>query len=121
MPGTIRKMTVEGISFLVPADANFSFKPSEYNNEAIATSGETIYKKTKVSPTLDMELIVNPTEMDVLVSYASQLGSLKISVVDAEGYTMRAEAQISIESYEKAENKAKLTVLPKGGWTTFAP
>lgn len=120
MPGSIRKFTIEGISYPVAGDTDLSESPpSRVKNEMIPTSGKGVVKKTFQVPKVDIELVVTPTEADVIKSEAAKLGSLKFSYTDAEGNVKRCTGQLDIESYSRQENKLKIAILLEDEWTLF--
>ena len=118
--GSIRKFTLEGISFRVSADTNVSRKPTNVENDMIPTSGSSMQKKTRMTPKAEgFNLIVNGEEMETIKSFAEGLDKIKVSYETAGGDVYRCEGQIEVESHESEENKATVTVLPDGDWTAF--
>ena len=118
--GSIRKFTVEGISFRVMADSNFSRRPINVENTMIPTSGKSMQKKLKVTPTLEgVVLGVNAEEMESLKSYAEGLLPIKVTYETAAGDQYRCIGQIDVEAHESEENRANVTVHPDGDWTLF--
>ena len=118
--GSIRKFTVEGISFRVAADANFSRRPINVENSMVPTSGKSMQKKVRMVPVLEgATLIVNAEEMEVLKSYAEGLDLIKVTYQDAAGNEFRCTGQINVEAHESEENRANVTVQPEEDWTPF--
>ena len=117
--GTIRRFSLNGIPFTPMADANFSEKPSQYENEAIATSGVGMIKKTKIIRTLEsVTLGTDALEREVLAAFADGVDTLTCSYVDAAGNTHRTPAcAINIESNETETNTTTLVVHPVEPWT----
>ena len=94
--GTIRRFSLNGIPFTPMADANFSEKPSQYENEAIATSGVGMIKKTKIIRTLEsVTLGTDALEREVLAAFADGVDTLTCSYVDAAGNTLGNVARVS--------------------------
>jgi hypothetical protein len=118
--GSIRKFTIEGISFRVMADANFSRKPTNVENTMVPTSGVAMQKKVRMIPVLEsVVLAVNAEEMETIKSFAEGLDLVKVMYETAAGDQYRAEGQIEIEAHESEENRANVTVQPAGDWTLF--
>ena len=117
--GTPRKFSLDGIPFSLMADANLSEKPSGYENEAIATSGAGMIKKTKIIRTLEsVTLGTDALEREVLANFADGTDTMTCSYVNAAGdkYTTPACA-INIESNETETNTTTLVVHPVEPWT----
>jgi len=119
MPGSTRKFTIEGISYLVAADSNLTHLLARVKNEGIPTSGKTQIKKTFVVPQADVDLIVTPSEAESIKSTIEGLSTVKVSYTDMEGNVYRCVGQVSAENYERQENKLKVTVIPEDTWTLF--
>lgn len=118
--GSIRKFTVEGISFRVMADSNFSRRPINVENTMIATSGKAMQKKTRMVPALEgVVLAVNAEEMESLKSFAEGLEPIKVTYQTAAGDEYRCTGQINIEAHESEEGRATVTVAPQDDWTAF--
>jgi hypothetical protein len=118
--GSIRKFTIEGIPFRVSADTNVSRKPTNVENDMIPTSGNSMQKKTKVTPKAEgFNLIVNEEEAETIKSFAEGLDIIKVSYETANGSVYRCEGQIEAEAHESEENKMTVTVMPDGDWTSF--
>ena len=118
--GSIRKFTVEGVSFRVTADTNVSRKPTNVTNEMIPTSGTSMQKKTRVTPQAEgFNLAVNAEEMESLKSFAEGLDLVKVTYETAAGDQYRCTGQIELEANESEEGKVTCTVLPDTDWTMF--
>jgi len=69
--GTMRKLTINGITYDVLSDANFSETPSIYKNESVPTSGRTLRKMTKQAPIVkSVTIACNATERGQLKTLA---------------------------------------------------
>jgi len=118
--GSVRKFTVEGISFRVAADANLSRRPIAVENSMVPTSGKSMQKKVKMVPVLEsVVLIVNAEEMESLKSFAEGLDVIKVTYQTAAGDEYRCTGQINVEAHETEENRANCTVHPEEDWTPF--
>lgn len=118
--GSIRKFTVEGISYRVTADTNVSRRPTNVENTMIATSGKAMQKKMRVTPSAEgFNLAVNAEEMEALKSFAEGLDVVKVTYTTAAGDQYRCTGQIQIEAHESEEGKATVTVHPEEDWTMF--
>jgi hypothetical protein len=121
--GTIRKLTIDGVSYDVPADINITFNRSSFETEGVPTSGRTMFKMTRRVPTMEsVVLMTDPAEAEALKNVAEGLADIPISVELADGSTYRTTGKIFYENWETEENRSAVTVIPnktKDAWTAF--
>lgn len=118
--GSIRKFTIEGISYRVMADANFSRRPINVENTMVPTSGPAMQKKMRVVPVLEgVVLACNAEEMEAIKSFAEGLDVIKITYQTAAGDEYRCTGQVNIEGHESEEGRVTVTVQPEDDWTLF--
>lgn len=118
--GTIRKLSIEGISFRVAGDANLTETFTQFENSMIASSGRAMRKMLKRIPQVEgVTLLTNAAERDTLKSFAEDLNDLKISYTNAAGDTYRCQGTIEITSNETEENRTTVVILPREDWTPF--
>ena len=118
--GSNRKLTIDGISYRVAADANFSETFTKFENDVIATSGSGMKKKTKrIQRVEGVVLLTNAAERIELEAAAESIDDLKLSYQNAAGDEYKSEGTIEIEGNETEENRTSVTLLPTGDWTPF--
>ena len=119
--GSIRKVTLDGITFDVPADANFKETPSQYETDAIPTSGRNIKKMTKRVRVVDgVSIICNGAERELLKDLAEGHKDIPMSYETAGGDVYRATGWIEFESRETEELKATVKMFPRNNrWEAF--
>jgi hypothetical protein len=118
--GSLRKFTLDGISFRVAADANVKRKPFKLENSMIPTSGKSIRQSKHVVPTAEgFDLILNAEEAEVLKGLIEGGDVLKVSYTTADGSVYRCTGQVSMDGHETETGKASLTVHPDDDWTVF--
>ena len=118
--GSIRKFTIEGISFDVAADSTFSETFTTYENAMVATSGKGMRKMTKRIPAVEgVVLITDADERLVLKDFAEGLDNIKITYQNAAQDSYRCEGTIEFENNETEENRTSCTIQPAGDWTKF--
>lgn len=120
--GTPRKVVLNGVTYDVPADANFTLNLSGYETEGQATSGRTMFKMTKkVKSTDSVTLSTNHDEADELRGLAESLADITMSVEYADGTVYKCSGKINYESFESESNKSMITLIPSDsdGWTKF--
>lgn len=122
--GTLRSVVLDGLSFRVPADINVTHNLSEYENENIPTTGESVRKKTLRSPDAEgVVLIANPVEQETLKGMAARLDVFPISIEMADGSVWRTTGNINFENTESQENRATIKIMPDraiDAWELFA-
>jgi hypothetical protein len=118
--GSIRKFTVEGISYRVAADANVKRKPTNVENSMLPTSGKSMQQKKRIVPSAEgFDLVLNADEAVSIKSFAEGLEVVKISYTTAAGDVYRCTGQISLDAHESETGKAAVTVHPEEDWTAF--
>jgi len=119
--GSIRKVTLDGISFDVAADANFKEAGSQYENDVILTSGRNIKKQTKRAKTVEgVTIIANGSEKELLTEMAERKKDIPMSYETAGGDVYRATGWIDFESRETEELKATVKMTPRNNkWEAF--
>ena len=120
--GTPRKITIDGITFDVMRDANFSEMGSANEKEAIATSGRTLQKITKRSKSVEsITIACNGFEKDVLEELDARLENFPMSYVTAGGDVYRTVGFIWFENRETETNAATIQMHPAedNKWESF--
>ena len=72
--GTMRKLTLDGVTYDVFSDSNFSEAVGKYKTESIATSGRQLFKLTKQAPIVkSVTIAANQIERDRLKSLVDNI------------------------------------------------
>ena len=121
--GSGRGVTIDGIQYRVTADNDMTGKFSSFENENLPTSGESISKKTIVSPNLEgIELAVSADEIESLKESAAKSTDYSLSYNAADGTEWKAQGKINLGDYSSADGKAEVTLMPNNalkGWQKF--
>jgi hypothetical protein len=118
--GSVRNLTLDGISFPVAADANLSEMGSQFENDMVPTSGDNLLKKTKRAQKVEgVVLIVDSVERELLRDLNDRTEDFAISYETADGTVRSTSGQIQFDTRETEENRATITLLPRGGWNTL--
>lgn len=118
--GSIRKVTIDGVSFNAAADADFKQTRGSFANEAIATSGENMRKMVKrVETTEGVDLITTPADYETLKEKADSGKDFPMSYTTADGSVYRADGWIEVESRSTADGKTGVKMFPRGTWEAF--
>jgi hypothetical protein len=118
--GTLRKATIDGVTYDVMADANINFKRSKYEKEGTATSGKTLVKMTRrVQNVESLDLGCTPAEMENLSAISDKLVSVPMAFTLADGTVYRGTGHVHFEGYESETGKITVTLIPTGDWQPF--
>lgn len=113
--GTIRKVSIFGITYRCAADADLTEETS-LEREGIATSGATMYKETKKVPIRSVEIIAEDDEWETLQEAQNESEAGPLSYENVNGSTYRATGKIMIENRTTQENRVPITLIPEGDW-----
>ncbi len=118
--GSIRRVTLDGVTFDVPGDANVSEVGSAFLNESVATSGRMLRKMTKRSQIREgLVVIANGAERELLQELAERLSDFPMSYETAGGDVYRAQGWIEFENRETEELRAAIQLHPRNVWESF--
>jgi len=118
--GSVRSLSIDGISFDVMSDANLSGLLNEFENDMIPTSGSPMLKKMRrIVKVESVVLATNWAEKEVLIEFADQLDLVTFSIEYASGTILKTKGTFNIESDESEENRTSITILPSQRWSSF--
>lgn len=119
--GTLRKVTIDGITYDVMADTNVTETGSAFENEAIPTSGKNMKKMTRRPENREsVVLACNGDERELLRAAAdSPRTNIPLSYETAAGDVFRADGWIEFENRETEENRATIQMHPRTEWDQF--
>ncbi len=121
--GSLRGMTIAGVQYRVPADADVELKLSPFEVTAIATSGETMFKMEIISPDFTgIPLSVSADEAESLKDASLSTEDISLSLVMADQREYKAQGRISFDTLSSMENKAVINAMPNnalGAWELF--
>lgn len=120
LAGTPLKLVLDGVSFDVMADANFSEAGSHWENTSVATSGRNVRKMTR-RPEMRENVVVacNGAERTLLKEFAERTEDFSMSYTTAGGDVYSAVGWIEFATRETEENRATLQLHPRNGWEEF--
>lgn len=120
--GSIRKLTLDGVSYDVFSDADVSEVGSRFENTALTTSGRTILKQSKRVETRDSVVVAcNAAEREQLRSLADRGTEFSMSYETADKAVYRAVGFINFNNRTTQEMRAELQLIPVGEWEAFLP
>lgn len=117
--GTPRKVTLDGETFNVATDANFSQNPGQAK-EGIRHTGGTMMKTTLEVETVEsVTLIVDGTQFSSLKEKSKRDVNFPMSYEEASGDIYRAVGAINLDARETEENRIDVMLIPDGEWEPF--
>lgn len=118
--GTPRRVTLDGVTYNVVFDANFSETP-EVTTEGIRHTGGTQFKQTLNTAQVESVTLVVPGGANArLIDLSKRTVSFPMSYELANGDVYRANGQINLEPRETEENRRDVILIPDGGeWKAF--
>jgi len=120
LPGSLLKVTINGVSYDVLADTNLDVVPPRFKNEALATSGRNLRKQTRqVQEVKSVVIACNADERAQLITVAENTVDVTLAYTTAAGDVFRASGWIDFEKWETLEHKASLTLFPRDKWEAF--
>ena len=120
--GTPKSITVDGVSYDVQADANFTQNNSRFTNDGQATSGRVMQKQTRRLQSVEsITVATNVSEDDALKTRADTPGKYPLSYTLADGSVYRCTGFIEYESRETQAGTTTIKMIPATvtGWSLF--
>ena len=118
--GSIRKLTLNGVTYDVMHDANINEIGSGYENTAIPTSGRNIRKMAKRVQLRESVIVAaNGNERDALHALADGGADFPMAYTTAAGDVYHATGFIEFVKRETEENRAELKLIPRTKWESF--
>ena len=119
--GTLRKVTLDGVTFDVMADTNVSEIGSRWENEAIPTSGRNMKKMTRRPQNREsVVLACNGAERELVQELAERTTDFPMSYETAAGDVYRTVGWIEFENRETEENRATIQMHSRDNtWDAF--
>ncbi len=118
--GSVRKLTLSGITFDVLSDSNFNQTGSQTENDRIPTSGNSFQKKTKRIMKVESVIVkCDPNTRNTLEALADSLEDFSMSYTTADESVFRAKGSIEFESVETEENRGTIQLHPNAKWEKF--
>ncbi len=121
--GTLRALQLDGNPFNMPADIDMS-ESVEQETEGMPTTGDTMFKVLLKVPIREGVVVsCNDDDWSLLQGLArrakQQQPPFPCSYTNAAGSSYMGDSHINIESRQTAENKATITIIPRGLWAEF--
>jgi hypothetical protein len=119
--GSAQGLTLDGVRFRIPADADINTKFGEFESEIIPTSGDGVRKMTKRAQMADgVDVTAGATEKELLIALSERTDSFTLAYKDAAGVLYTSEGGISIDDSSSQDGKVTIKILPLKKWEIFA-
>jgi hypothetical protein len=116
--GTVRSVSVKGISYPAKADADFSVKLTNWKNERIPHSSGSMRKMIRQVQTVEnVVLTLDGDDRDALARANDEINDFQIGFVNAAGESYFATGSIDFDTYGTADNDHNITLQPAEEWT----
>jgi hypothetical protein len=120
MSGSIASAWIDGVTYPVKADADFT-ENSEYENEGIATSGDTLHKRVRQVATVEgIDLIVDGTAKQTLIDVIRSGADVTLGYEEEDGTVNNATGRIQNAGRTTQENTMSVVMIPTGRWEVTA-
>jgi hypothetical protein len=120
MAGSIRKLSLDGVTFNVAADSNFKINPRTKKEGVPHSGGNEIKETTDVAQVDGGTIIANDNEYSKLLTIQKK-SQINMSFIKNDGSVYVSQGTFSIEGYESEENRVELVLIPiTGEWTLFS-
>jgi cell division septation protein DedD len=112
--GTLVSVALAGVDYPVAADANITETDSEYENDAIATSGANMRKMTRRATMKEsVTLILDSDERAVVKAHADTREDISLKRTNSAGDVERADGWIEMEPGESEENRVNIKMFSR--------
>ena len=117
-PGSIQSVSLNGQAFDVPADVDAEFLPARVKNEALASTGRSMKKSTRIVPEVkNLIVFANLDEVANIKTLVEQIPDYTMNVKLYDGSVWRASGWADLESWSSMEAKAKISLFPRTDWS----
>lgn len=118
--GSIRKVTLDGVTYDALHDSNVSEPGGPWQNESVATSGRNLRKMSRRSEERDgLILACNGAEREQLEELVGRTDDFTMSYQTASGDVYRCSGWVEFEKRETEEGRATVKLCPRDRWESF--
>lgn len=120
--GSIRKVTLDGVTFNAMGDANLSQIKGAFTNESLPTSGKNVQKKTRRPQNVEsVNLQCDSEEAELIKALSERTSNFPMSYQVANGDVFRAVGFINFENHDTENGTAAIVMMPESidGFTLF--
>ena len=117
--GTMANLNLDGISYDVAADADFSEIFTKFKNTMEATSGDGFLSQEKQIQEVSGVVVITKSASDKynLKATAEKKDPIAMTYTNRQGESVMASGSIDIENNTTMKNRTSLKLLPIADWT----
>lgn len=120
--GTLKSITLDGVTFPIAADGKAEIPASSFEVEAQATSGDTMFKLTKRPQSIEGVELQGPEKMlEQLRGKANSLADITMALATVGGSVYRGTGRVHADKWATDTGRITVNLLPIGEWTVFLP
>jgi len=118
--GTLRKVTLNGMTFSVFADTDVTEIAGAFDRESVPTTGPNMSKMTRRTQNREgLTIAANGDEFDILTGLSERTDPFPMSYETAAGDVFRATGFIHLENRSTADMKVTVQLQPVDEWSQF--
>ena len=118
MAGTMRKLTISGISFDCVSDADWTEMFAGFTNSILQTSGGgVVVQETRTREVSGVQISLQSGDMSLLKQIIESGQVVDMSYVNRDGDRYSGRGTVNTEGRTTMRGVATLTLLPIGDWT----
>ena len=120
--GSTRKLSLNGVTYGVAADADISSKLSKFAKEVMQTSGEPMIKYTlQNQEKTGFDVLANGDQKEELQEFAESFDLITVVYADRAGNEYHCKGTIMVGDSTSQDNKVPISVFPIDGNWTYIP
>jgi hypothetical protein len=118
MPGTMRKLTLDGVSFDCVSDADWTEVFAGFTNSILQTSkGGVVVQETRTREVSGVQISLQKGDRALLKSIIEVGKIIDMSYTNRDGDRYSGRGIVNTDGRTTMRNVATLTLLPIGDWT----
>lgn len=118
MPGTMAKLTLDGIGFPCVADADWTEVFTGFTNSVMQTSnGGVIVQESRPREITGVQISVQKGARGLLKAMIEDGKPIKISYRNRDGDRYSGQGTVNTDGRTTMKNVATLSLIPIGDWT----
>ena len=119
--GSLRGVEIDGISFNVSGDSNFSIQARVEKENMPHSSGNLVKETLTPASGEGVKIIATPSEYELLLAAAASVTPITIGVTLRDGSVFRTNGGVSIGAYTSEDFACEVTLFTQPGeWSIFS-
>lgn len=117
--GSIRRVTLDGVTFNAAFDANLAQTPPVLTEGVRHTGGVMMKKTLQTEQVESVTLVVTSSQNELLLELSKRTINFPMSYELGSGDVYRGVGQINLDNRETEENRRDVMLIPDLGWQPF--